>query len=180
MKSPKSTIWFDFRWLNPAHETNMGWISATTFCNATGHLWSMIGSRHEIKWSIDPRFQREPVAWKQQGWRPQCEAWARPAPQTCTHQSQPVIWWGFGGWIWHQSSCPVSSKPGQVWRNWRINSFSWQFYHRMGADSSSLGFFSRIKKWISQDTFLTHTHIYTQYTPSLMRAGNFSCSPQTV
>lgn len=78
----------------PGHETNLQWISATTFCNATGHLWSVIGSQHESKWSIDLCFQQKPVAWKQQGWQPHLAVWGRPVWQPGKHQSQPWVWWG--------------------------------------------------------------------------------------
>lgn len=185
VESPESGIWLIWNDndidMNPAHETSPGWISATTFCNATGHLWSVIGSGHESKWSIDPWFPQKPVAWKQQGRRPQLVAWGGPVwPTNHGHGFDEVY-----SWILHQSSCSVFSKPGQLRRNRRriIQRSSWKCCHckhnkkdlkRMGAEKPSLGIS------LEKPSKFPVRHFLTRCSPSLMRAETFSCSPQTV
>lgn len=100
--------------MKPGHETNLGWISATTFCNATGHLWSVIGWRHESNWSIDLGFQQKPVACKLKAWRPQCVARGdRPTTDTNHSQGFDEVW----RWLLLQSVwCPSDSKDLEtVW-----------------------------------------------------------------
>lgn len=71
-KNSMGNFWFDLKWQKLWHETKLGWVPATTFGNATGHLWSGIGSQHESKRSIDPRLHKKHMTWKQQGLQLQC------------------------------------------------------------------------------------------------------------